>query len=85
MATIEERLADVEAAGGDYQITRRTGPEGVSLGVELCPAGGLNAISPKLHSFASASGPADLADAIGATLTDLREKLPRLAAEGGNT
>ncbi len=46
------------------------------------PPGGLNAISPKLHSFATASGPADLADAIGAALADLREKLPRLAAEG---
>ncbi|MDP9357231.1 MAG: hypothetical protein M3R02_18480 [Chloroflexota bacterium] len=85
MATIEERLAEVEAAGGDYQITRRTGPDGVSLGVELCPTGGLDSVSVKLHSFASASGPADLADAIGVALADLREKLPRLAAEGGNT
>ncbi len=81
MATIEERLAEVEAAGGDYRITRETRVEGAVLSVDICPAGALNSPSVKLHSFASASGPDGLADAIGSALADLRERFDPLGAE----
>ena len=81
MATIEEWLAEVEAAGGDYRITRETRVEGTVLSVDICPAGALNSPSVKLHSFASASGPDGLADAIGSALADLRERFDPLGAE----
>ncbi len=81
MSTLEERLAEVEAAGGDYRITRETRPEGVFLGVDICPAGALDSPSAKLHSYATATGPDGLADAIGSALADLRGRFDPLGAE----
>ncbi len=81
MATIEERLAEVEAAGYDYRITRATRENRVYLGVDICFRGALDSISSKLHSYADAASPADLAEAIASALAQQRELSRRLAVE----
>ena len=75
MATVDELLAEIERAGFDYQIRRKTGPGGaVYLGIDLCPAGALDAEGPRLHCFAEASDTARLAVAIADALAQMRAK-----------
>ncbi len=88
MATIEEQLAEVEAAGYDYRITRATSEKGVYLGVDICFRGALDSTSSKLHSYAEAASPSELAGAIASALAQQRELSRRLSAEpaeGGST
>ena len=83
MATVDGMLAELELAGYDYRITRRsmTG-RGVHLGVELCAAGALDDVRPELRCCYARAGAAGVAGALADALAQMGEKAPARRRQG---